>query len=209
MMDAAGADGAGGALYDDAQATAVAAAAAGRHAMDLDMQDAEQQHGQLSVALRCVSPAGAGVLTSPAAAAAAFLTASPAGGLTAASPQALNLLFGSIGQDALAAVQQLQQQLDQAAASGAEPDANAAAAAAFQIGQIAGTNLLAALSSNPSPGGGAAAAGAGVPVPFGLGGHVGAGDSMAAYGMDDAAALGAMDGGDMTVGLQAAEEQQG
>jgi hypothetical protein len=159
-----------------------------------------------------VATAGGGPnpLASPeaaAAAAAAFLS-SPAGALslTSASPDALNLLFGSIGQDALAAVQQLQQQLDQAAASGAQPDADAAAAAAFQIGQIAGTNLLAALSANPSPVGGAAAAAAGVPMPFGV---AGSGDVMAAYGLDDAAAaaLAAVGGEDMTVGLQAGEQQ--
>jgi hypothetical protein len=102
-------------------------------------------------------------------------------------------------------VQQLQQQLDQAAASGAQPNADAAAAAAFQIGQIAGSNLLAALSSNPSPAGGAAVAGAGVPMPFGVAGH----DALAAYGLDDsaAAALAAIGGDDMTVGLQGAEQQ--
>lgn len=154
-----------------------------------------------------IHPAGANPLASPeaAVAAAAFLARSPAGALTSASPDALNLLFGSIGQDALAAVQQLQQQLDQAAASGAQPDADAAAAAAFQIGQIAGTNLLAALSANPSPAAGAAAAGAGVPLPFGMAGH----DALAAYGLDDsaAAALAAVGGDDMTVGLQGTEEQ--
>lgn len=148
-------------------------------------------------------------LTSPeaAAATAAFLTQSPAGALTAASPEALSYLFGSIGQDAFAAVQQLQQQLDQAAASGVALDADAATAAAFQIGQIAGTNMAAALSANPSPAAGAAAAGAAVPLPFGVAGHGSSGhEALAAYGLDDssAAALAAVGGEDMTVGLQAA-----
>lgn len=189
-------------LLQDAQAAAAAAAAAGHALLDQGMPDLDPQQaapGMLSIP--AASPGGNELASPAAAAAAAAFLASPAG----ASPAAMNLLFGSIGQEALAAVQQLQQQLDLAAASGAEPDADAAAAAAFQIGQIAGSNLLAALSAGPSPAGAAVTAGAGVTLPFGMGAG---NDALAAYGLDDAAAaaLAAVGGEDMTVGLQGVED---
>jgi hypothetical protein len=176
------------------------------------MQDVQQQQqgAPPMLSLPVNSPAANTMASPGAAVAAAALLAS---NTPVASPEALGLLVGhiagGIGQDALAAVQQLQQQLDQAAATGAAADADAAAAAAFQLGQIAGTNLLAALSAGPSPAAGAAAMGAAVPMPFALAaGSGGSNEAMAAYGMDEAtaAALAAVGGEDMTAGLQQGQE---
>lgn len=145
------------ALAAAAEATAAVAAAGGSEGMELSRLGLLQIPGEVTAAEE-LDPAAAAASAAPVGEAddssAAAMAAAAAGG--EGENSAVNAALMGISHEAMAAIQHLQQQLDQAAVAGEAADPQAAAAAAFEIGQIAGSNLLAAVAH---PAAAAAAAG--------------------------------------------------